>query len=132
MQSATETLNGVRILVVEDDPASARLLLVLLVQQGADVRVAQNAEEANAILKTYAAQMIVADLILPKMSGLLLVKQLKANEATRDIPVIAVSVVDGAETERLALQSGCAAYIRKPIDIETFTTVVVAHLKGSK
>ena len=128
--SEDSDLRGVPILVVEDDPASARLLAVLLRILGCDVRLAPSAEEALAVLDEFPARVLVLDLVLPRMGGLLLAKQLKRSSATRDIVVIAVSVVDGPETERLALESGCAAYVRKPIDIEAFTRTLLALLKG--
>lgn len=124
------TLTGVPVLLVENDPASARLLFVLLANEGSDVRIARNAEEALAILKVFAARILVVDLVLPRMSGLLLVRQVKADPSTRDIIAIAVSIVDGPETERLALESGCAAYVRKPIDVQTFAKTVMTHMKG--
>jgi two-component system cell cycle response regulator DivK len=131
MDNETRDLDGVRILVVEDDPASARLLVVLLKSAGSDVRVAHSAEEALSILEGFPARVLVVDLMLPRMSGLLLVQRIKAAPSTSGVVVIAVSIVNGPETERLALESGCAAYICKPIDIQTFTETVIAHLKGN-
>jgi two-component system cell cycle response regulator DivK len=128
--SEESDLRGVPILVVEDDPASARLLAVLLRTVGSDVRIASSAEEALTLLREFPARVLVLDLVLPRMSGLLLAQQLKQSSATRHIVVIAVSVVDGPETERLALESGCAAYVRKPIDIDSFTSTLIALLKG--
>jgi CheY-like chemotaxis protein len=129
MRNTPAGLIGLPILVVEDDPASARLLVVVLANEGADVRVARSAEEAVTILREFAARIIIVDLILPRMSGLLLVAQLKADPATSGLTIIAVSVVDGPETERMALAAGCAAYIRKPIDVETFAATIIANLK---
>ena len=123
-------LDGVPILIVEDDAAGARLLVVLLATAGADVRVAHSAEDALAMLQSFPAQVVVVDLILPRMNGLLFVQQLKASPATRHIVVIAVSVINGPQTERLAMESGCAVYVRKPLDIETFVEIVDQQLKG--
>jgi CheY-like chemotaxis protein len=87
-------------------------------------------EEAMGLLETFHPRAIVMDLILPRMSGLLLLQQIKAQPSTRDIVVIAVSVVDDPATERLVRAAGCAAYIRKPIDIHTFAEIVAGHLGG--
>lgn len=123
-------LKGVPILVVEDDPGNARLLAVMFAKRGADVRTAPDAEAAVAILKTFRPAIIALDLVLPRMSGLLLVRQLKAAPATRDIPVIAMSIMDGSTAERLALEGGCAAFVSKPIDSEAYMAVVMDHVKG--
>lgn len=130
MVQSAGLLKGVPILVVEDDPGNARLLAVLFAKQGAEVRTAPDAEAAVAILKTFRPALIALDLVLPKMSGLLLVRQLKATSATRDIPVIAMSIMDGSTAERLALEGGCAAFVPKPIDSQTYMAVVMDHVKG--
>lgn len=124
------TLTGVPILVVEDDPAGARMLQVLLTHEGADVRVAATAEEALDVLKSFSARVLIVDVVLPTMSGLHLVRLLKADPATSGLVAIAVSVVHAADVERAAVDSGCAAYLRKPIDTETFTATILTHLKG--
>jgi two-component system cell cycle response regulator DivK len=123
-------LDGARILVVEDDPPNARFMVVLLEMAGADVRVAQSAEDALKVLDDFRAEIIILDLILPRMSGLLLARQLKSLRRTRGIVIIAVSAVNGPEIERLVEESGCAAYVRKPIDVQTFAHVVAGHFKS--
>jgi CheY-like chemotaxis protein len=127
-----QSLAGVPILIVEDDAASARLLLVVLTIEGGVARVAGDAEEALHILNEFPARVIVVDLMLPGMSGLVLVQKLKADPATRHIVAIAVSAVNGPEVAHLAAESGCAAYIRKPIDVQTFATTVSDLLKGTR
>jgi CheY-like chemotaxis protein len=128
---AGSDLTGVPILIVEDDPAGARLLAVLLGRAGGEVRVAHSAEEALAILRVFQPRVVVVDLILPGMSGLQFVQRLKLDPSTRDIVVIAVSVVNGRETQQLALESGCAEYISKPIDVDSFVQTVHKHVKAT-
>jgi sigma-B regulation protein RsbU (phosphoserine phosphatase) len=123
-------LEASSVLVVEDDAMSAKLLVVALGAEGCRVEVAPSAEDALARLRTFRPDLIVVDLILPLMSGLLLTQRLKADPATRDIPVIAMSAINGAATERIAHQAGCAAYVRKPIDPLAFTQLVATHLGG--
>jgi two-component system cell cycle response regulator DivK len=125
-------LSGIPILIVEDDPASARLFAALLRSEGAETHVAVDAETALIALETFPAQVVVIDLILPKMSGLLLVKQLKADPRQRDVVIVAVSVINGPHTERMALEHGCAAYVQKPIDVDAFVRTVLAHLQEEK
>jgi CheY-like chemotaxis protein len=135
-------LPNVPILVVEDDPPHARLLSVLLTNEGCDVRIARTAEEALQLLRAFPARLIVLDLVLPRMSGLLFVRHLKSAASTRDIVIVAISAVNGSEVERLAKEAGCAAYIRKPIDMITFIRtlasclsrkdVMLNHLAGSQ
>jgi two-component system cell cycle response regulator DivK len=123
-------LAGILVLVVDHEPRNARLLLKLLANEGCEVKIARSAEEAFLVLGTFPAQLIVLDLVLPRMSGLLFVQQLKAAPSTRDIVVVALSTVNGSEVERLAMEAGCVAYIRRPIDVHTFARTVAGYLGG--
>jgi len=123
-----DLLRDVVALVVDDDHDSASLLSMLLAAAGCDVRVAHTAEEALDVLGAFRPRLIILDLVLPRMSGLLLVRHVKASTLTREAVVIAVSAVSGADAERVALGSGCAAYVAKPIDPLTFTRTVARHL----
>lgn len=123
-------LANVRALVVEDDPASAKLLALVLRDEGCDVTVAASAEAALVALETSIPHIIVLDLVLPLMSGLLLAQQLRARPDTAKVPIIAVSAFNGNEVERAALAAGCAVYIRKPIDALSFPQFLRAYLGG--
>ncbi len=114
------TLEGAAVLVVEDDPPSLRLLQAVLRGEGSDVRSATSAEEAFVVLQAFRPSLIVIDLILPLMSGLLLAQQLKAAPGTHDIPLVAATAFNGPAAERVALDAGFAAYVRKPIDPNAF------------
>lgn len=115
------------VLIVDDDAASAKLLTVLLQSDGYHTRTADSAEQALLLLQDLRPCAIVVDLVLPLMSGLLLAQRLKADPRTRDVPVIAVTAVNGGELERLALEAGCQAFVRKPIDPASFTQLLPAR-----
>jgi CheY-like chemotaxis protein len=109
-------LRDVAVLVVEGDPATARLMSILLDNEECNVRVVGSAEDALALLPAFPAQIAVVDLVLPRMSGMLLARQLKAAASTRDIVLVAVSFADRHHIARVAREVGCAAYLPKPID----------------
>lgn len=113
-------LRDVPVLVVEDDPASAKLLSFILEREGCHVRVATSAEEALTTMTTFRPRAIVLDLVLPRMSGILLAEQLSARPEGHDLVIVAVSAFNGPEAVRVAEKAGCAAYVRKPIDVDTF------------
>jgi CheY-like chemotaxis protein len=121
-------LEGVPVLVVDDDPASAKLLAVVLRADGCQTQVAYSAEDALKTLATFRPRAIVMDVILPLMSGLLLTQLIKADPATRDIVVIAVSAFNGIQAERAARAAGCVAFLQKPINPLTFGRLVLEHL----
>jgi CheY-like chemotaxis protein len=111
---------GPRVLVVDADLSSAKHLSQLIRGEGADVHVVHSAEEALPILYGKRPRAVVLDLVLPRMSGLLLVQLIKAEPWGRDIVILAVTAINGPEGERVALDAGCAAYIRKPVNAQDF------------
>jgi CheY-like chemotaxis protein len=117
--SGSGGLAGTPILVVEDDPASAHVLRALLSGDGAEVRLARTAEEANALLRGFRPRLVVVDLVLPGTSGLLLARQLRSHPATAGAPIVAVTFL-GASAEQAALEAGCSAFFAKPIDGSAF------------
>lgn len=125
------SLRGLRVLVVDDDPASAKLLAVVLGGEGCEVRTAASAEEASQALPEFGPAVIVVDLVLPLMGGLVFAEQVKADPKTAAIVIIAVSAFNGRPTEQAALAAGCAAYFRKPIDPLQFPARVCAALEGA-
>jgi CheY-like chemotaxis protein len=125
-------LQGVPVLVVEDDAASAKLLAALLRSEGCVVSIARSAEEALATLVGFEARVVIVDLVLPKMSGFLFVERVMADPATKDAVLIAVSALNGEATAEMARRAGCADYVRKPIEIEGFLDLVVRHLGGKQ
>lgn len=122
-------LPGVRVLVVEDDAASAKLVAVVLQAEGCEVRVVSTAEEAEAALADFAPRLVVLDLVLPTMSGLLFAQRLAAREGERPA-VVATSVMSDPEVARMALDAGCAVYLPKPIDPLALPAVVASCLGG--
>lgn len=128
----TETpdrLRGVKMLVVEDDPSNARMLTAVFSSEGAAVRIARSGEEALEVLQGFAADVAVIDLALPSMSGLVLGRYLHAQPESERLVTIAVSALNGPRTEQLALQSGFAAFLRKPVDIDQLVILTAALLQ---
>jgi two-component system cell cycle response regulator DivK len=124
-------MNEKKILLVEDNPVNRRLAEFLLRSQGYRVREATTALEAFEILKGERPDLIVMDIQLPGMDGLEATRKLKEQPATADIPVIAVTSYAMQGDREKALAAGCAGYVTKPIDKNTFIQEVAARL-GNK
>jgi signal transduction histidine kinase/DNA-binding response OmpR family regulator len=103
------------VLVVEDDPAAARLLRAYLEPDGYRVRVATNGSEALNLAEADRPVAILLDVLLPGIDGWDVLRQLKASPALREIPVIIVTVVDEKE---VGLALGAADYLLKPVERE--------------
>jgi CheY-like chemotaxis protein len=123
------TLKDVPVLVVEDDASNAKLVAILLRAEGSDVHISRSAEDALTVIPIFKPRVIIMDLVLPKMSGVVLTQHLKKDAATRDIAIIAVTAYTGHEVERTARAAGCAAYLAKPFDAFAFPAAVLAQLR---
>jgi CheY-like chemotaxis protein len=115
---------GERILVVDDNELNLKLLRVALVAEGYDVATARNADEAMASLAQQRPRLILMDLQLPGTDGLTLTRQIKTSEATRDVPVVAVTSYAMTHDRERALAAGCDDYVTKPIDTRALPRLV--------
>lgn len=116
------------ILVVDDDLANLALAEALLQAEGFGVRVAMDAASMFAVLKTTAPALILMDIQLPEVDGWELTKQLKANPATRDIPVIAITAYGKAGDTRKARQAGFVEFLSKPVSTRDLPDIIRRHL----
>jgi CheY-like chemotaxis protein len=120
---------GEPILVVDDNPQNLKLVRVLLLSEGYEVRTAVDAEEALEELESFAPRLILMDLQLPGMDGLELTRQLKADPVRQSISIVALTAYAMKGDEVKALAAGCDAYVAKPIDIDSLPRVVQQQLE---
>ena len=118
------------ILIVDDNPANAALLAFLLEKNGYQTRTACDAKEALDILRQFVPRLIMMDLQLPGMDGLTLTRKLKADPATRDILIIALTAYAMKGDDERARAAGCDGYVSKPIDTRTLPGVVAGFLRA--
>jgi CheY-like chemotaxis protein len=121
-------VSGEPILVVDDNAINLKLVRVVLVGAGFDVRAVQDAEEAIALLDSYTPRLILMDLQLPGMDGYELTRRLKADARTAEIVIVAVTSYAMKGDEQRAFDAGCDGYVSKPIDTEALPRIVEAHL----
>jgi DNA-binding response OmpR family regulator len=111
-----------KILIVEDDEALLRLESLLLTSKGYEVKGVSDGQAALDVVATMKPNLILLDIMLPKINGLEVCRQIKANEATRHIPVVMLSAKKSQEDLVLGEQSGANWYITKP-----FKTAVIVE-----
>lgn len=113
-----------RILVCDDDPVILRLLQVNLELEGYEVLMAHNGEEALDIARDQSPDLIILDVMMPRMDGYQTVEALKADEHTRGIPVVFLSAkAQQADIEK-GLDYGVEDYLTKPFDPTELLEVV--------
>lgn len=105
------------ILIVDDTPANLDLLSGML-KDRFRVRAATSGRRALATARTYAIDLVLLDVDMPEMNGYEVCRELKADEATRELPVIFVSALDAAIDKVTAFEVGGADYVTKPFQID--------------
>lgn len=104
------------VLIIEDHATDRKLLSVVLNMEGHVVHERTSAEGAVEAILEVCPDIVLIDLRLPGVDGLTLIRQLKANEETRRVPVVVVTAYPEAYPREELLAAGCAGYIVKPID----------------
>ena len=119
---------GESILIVDDNPTNLKLLRITLTVAGYVVQTAIDAEHAMAVLATSRSRLILMDIQLPGMDGLELTRRLKADPASKDAIVIAVTAYAMKGDEERALAAGCDGYVTKPIDTRSLPDTLARYL----
>ena len=105
-----------KILVIEDNPVEIETIKTRLKQKNYQVLIAKNGEEGIRLAEEEQPDLIFMDMILPGMHGLEATIKLKQNPETKDIPVVALTVMDSSEFVATCFKEGITAFIRKPYD----------------
>ena len=116
-----------RILVVEDDPGVAELIQVVLSGEGYTVALARDGAEGLLLARDWQPDLILLDLMLPKVDGGTIVRRLKAEPGTAEVPIVLMSAGRTIRSQTGQLQEADAA-LAKPFDIESLLTQVAFHL----
>src|SRR5690606_10556941 len=104
------------VLVVEDDPVILRLLEVNFDLEGFTVVLAHDGAEGVEAARATPPDIIISDIMMPKMSGLELVAALKGDPATASIPIILLSAKAQTSDLKLGMDSGADDYVTKPFE----------------
>src|SRR5476651_413291 len=117
-----------KILLVEDNAANMKLAIFLLEHAGYTVVTAADAEAGLTLAREQRPDLILMDIQLPGMDGLAATELLKQDEATRSIPVIALTALAMKGDEARIRDAGCDAYIAKPMRYQEVLSTVAAQL----
>lgn len=122
------TLKSASILVVDDNPTNLKVLLDFLQQVNYKVTIAKSGE--NALSKAIRNQpdLILLDVLMPGIDGFETCSRLKANEQTRNIPVIFMTALSETVNKVKGLQLGAVDYITKPFDHDEVLARIEVHL----
>ncbi len=117
------------ILVVDDSTTNVVLLEAIFYERGYKIDTALNAKEAFSIIEKKLPDLILLDLLMPRISGFDFLKQLRADKNTKDTPVIVVTASSDEENFEKIMKLGAVDYIQKPIDLKYIVDKVESVLK---
>ena len=117
------------ILVVDDERLNRVLMLKSLELQGYSVLLAEDGEQALGIVKETPVDLILLDVMMPRMNGFEVCAHLKENEVTRVVPVVMVTGLDDLEYRVKALDAGADDFLSKPVDMTELKARVRSLLK---
>jgi two-component system, cell cycle response regulator DivK len=115
---------GELILLVEDNEKNRKLAHDVLVHQGYRVTAAESAEEALRLVRDELPSLVLMDIHLPGMDGIAALQRLRADPATRAIPIMAVTASAMTQDRAKIMAAGFDAYQSKPISVRPFLTAV--------
>jgi two-component system chemotaxis response regulator CheY len=114
-------MSEVRVLIADDSSVMRKIVERCLRQAGLDALVVLEAGtgvEALELLRTAKVDLILSDINMPSMDGLELVRQIRAQDLARGVPVVTITTESSEEHVRQAIQAGARGYIRKPFTAE--------------
>lgn len=121
-----------RILVVDDEPDIVNLAKTILEAEGYEVATASDGEEALHKASTLRPDLILLDLVMPKVTGLEVCRMLKEQEATRFVPIVMFTVLDRDVNRRMSREAGADGHLTKPFTPEGMAAEVERHLEEAR
>ena len=118
-----------KILVVDDEPTIVRLMEFILARQGHEMLVAVNGQEALDKVRLHAPDLVLLDIMMPRIDGYEVARTLRADPASAGLPIVMLSAKAQEEDIRKGMDVGVDEYITKPFSPEHLVRVVADHLK---
>lgn len=123
-------MSGRRILVVDDEPDTRRLVRIVLERRGYLVADASNGEDAFDLAKSEPFDLVLLDIMMPRVSGYEVFQRLRAHPATRAVKVVFLTAKGQVDEVDYGFALGAEGYIVKPFSVKDLVQVV-AEVIGS-
>jgi CheY-like chemotaxis protein len=120
------------ILVVDDDERTRKMMEAMLTPQGYGVLLARDGKEGVDAARSKKPDFILMDMMMPGMDGLTACSEIKANPATKGIPLFMLTAVSGDGNKQMAQQVwGADGYLTKPVDLQELLDTITHFLRAS-
>lgn len=116
-----------KVLVVEDDSAISDLISKVLRLEGYPTTVATDGPSALALLRSNPFDLVILDVMLPGVDGISILKSIREDPATADVPVLILSAKTDDATTWAGWQAGCNYYMTKPFDPQELLLILKRH-----
>ena len=120
-----------RILIVEDNALNIKLFCDLLDAHGHETKAVTDSRQALETAQGFAPDLVITDIQLPHVSGLELIRLLRADDELADVPIMAVTAYATSGDEDRAREIGAQAYVAKPISVARFVQTVEDLLEAA-
>ncbi len=124
-EQQTVNLEGINILVVDDEPDSREFLTFVLTQQQATVKTVASGAEALKVLAQAVPDLLISDIGMPEMDGYMLIQTIRASKPDKFLPAIALTAYAGELNQQKAIAAGFQKHIVKPIDPNTVVAIAI-------
>ncbi len=131
MSAKESKSSGGKVLIVDDNLQNLELLEVYLEDlPDVEISTANDGIEAMSIVAADAPDLMLLDIMMPRMSGFEVCKQIKSNPKTRDVMIVMVTALNETGDIERATECGADDYLSKPIDRKALVNLVSTLLKG--
>ncbi|MGE3509587.1 MAG: chemotaxis protein CheB [Vicinamibacterales bacterium] len=125
-RAVARSIDGIRVLLVEDDDDTREASATMIEELGADVRAVPSAAEGLAAVETFKPEVILCDIAMPGEDGYAFIRKLRKSDGRGggQIPAAALTALAGEDDRRRALEAGFQMHLAKPIDAERLATAI--------
>jgi DNA-binding response OmpR family regulator len=130
--ATTSQARPARVLIADDNPQGVELLEAYLGQTDYDLQTAADGEETLRKVRTWQPDVILLDIMMPKISGFEVCKRLRADPTTRDIAILMITALDQPSDVDRAVEAGTDDFVTKPINKADLLLRVRAALRSRR
>ena len=125
-------MNRKKILVVDDSPTAIMWQRMILEDEAYDVVTAGDGVEGVRVARESRPDLVLLDVVMPRMNGFDACRAMRADDVTRDVPILMVTTRSEMDHVMRGFESGCNEYITKPVDRTELLTKVRSYLDDAE
>lgn len=125
-------MNKKKILIVEDESTSREIIALSVGEKNHELIFAKDGDEAVRMAVEHKPDLIIMDIMIPRINGYEATRIIKSNNMLKDIPIIAITARTGTYDEKMAREAGCIDYLTKPFRVANLRDKLSKYLSDKK